>query len=158
MASAVRRPSRSRSRRRCTYPWFVVLCGAAVWAAGCGGGADVPDPVAIDAACAVSDGARVEVRGYLRLPERLSVTDRAVIDIFSLRGGAGDRASVELVLGGGPDQLERPEAGFTATSLRVRATAGTVATLNDRVVVVADVAREGAECVLRDPTVTVIPT
>lgn len=98
------------------------------------------------------------MRGYLRLPERISLTDRAVIDIFSRRGGAGGRASVELVLGDGPDQLERPEAGFTATSLRVRATDGTVATLNDRVAVVADVARDGADCVLRDPAVTVIPT
>lgn len=134
-----------------------MVCGATAWAAGCGG-ADVPDAVAIETVCAAADGARVEVRGYLRLPERISLTDRAVIDIFSRRGGAGGRASVELVLGDGPDQLERPEAGFTATSLRVRATDGTVAALNDRVAVVADVARGGADCVLRDPAVTVIPT
>ncbi len=117
----------------------------------------MPKPVAVATVCAADDGDRVELRGFLRLPERISLTDRAAIDVFSRRGGVGGRASVEFTLGTGPNQLERPEAGFTPTSLRVRGSDGTVATLNDQVVVVADVVRKGADCVLRNPAVAVVP-
>ncbi len=127
-------------------------------AVGCGGGDDPPKSVPVATVCAADDGDQVELRGFLRLPERISLTDRAVIDLFTGRGGAGDRASIELTLGTGSNQLERPQAGFTPTSLRVRGSDGTVATLNSRVVVVAAVARDGVACVLRDPTITVVPT
>ncbi len=156
-ATAVRKQSRSRSSSRRLCPALLVALGAAAWATGCGGGDDVPKPVAVATVCAADDGDRVELRGFLRLPERISLTDRAAIDIFSRRGGAGVRASVEFTLGTGPDQLERPEAGFTPTSLRVRGSDGTVATLNDQVVVAADVVRKGADCVLRNPAVAVVP-
>ena len=129
----------------------VALCGT-----GCGGGDEPPRQVAVETVCALKDGSRVEVQGYLRLPERISLTDRAVIDLFTRRGGAGDRASVELVLGTAANQLERLEAGFTPTSLRVRGRDGTVATLNDRVVVEAKATREGDTCVLKDAIVTVV--
>lgn len=110
----------------------------------------------VKTACALKNGSRVQVQGYLRLPARISLTDRAVIDLFTRRGGTGDRASVELLLGTEPNQLERLEAGFTPTSLRVRGSDGTVATLIDQVVVVATVKRAGGTCVLADSTVTVV--
>ena len=116
----------------------------------------MPKPVAVKSACALKNGARVQVQGYLRLPTRIRLTDRAVIDLFTRRGGRGDRTSVELILGTDPNQLERLQAGFTPTSLRVRGNDGTVATLNDNVVVVATVRRAGETCVLADPTVTVV--
>ena len=125
-------------------------------AVGCGGGESVPKPVAVKSACALKNGSRVQVRGFLRLPTRISLTDRAVIDLFTRRGGTGDRTSVELLLGTDPNQLERLKSGFTPTSLRVRGHDGTVATLNDAVVVVAKVRRAGETCVLVDPTVTVV--
>ena len=129
----------------------VAVCGA-----GCGGGEGAPRPIAVTTVCAVPNNSRVQVQGYLRLPTRISLTDRAVIDLFTRRGGAGARASVEFLLGTSPNQLERLEAGFTPTSLRVRGSDGRVATLNDRVVVVAKVKRSGDTCVLGDPTVTVV--
>ncbi len=139
-----------------TSPLLLVLV-MALCGVGCGGGDTVAKQVAVETACSLDGGARVAVQGYLRLPERISQTDRAVIDLFTRRGGAGDRVSVELVLGIGPNQLERLEAGFTPTSLRVRGQHGAVATLNDQVAVVAKVARTGETCVLSDPVVTVLP-
>jgi hypothetical protein len=137
-------------------PGRLIVIAVAVVLAGCGGGEAAPKPVAVKTVCALKNGSRVQVRGYLRLPARISLTDRAVIDLFTRRGGAGDRTSVELLLGTDPNQLERLEAGFTPTSLRVRGRDGTVATLIDTVVVVATVKRTGDTCVLADPTVTVV--
>lgn len=138
-------------------PALLVVLAVALCGSGCGGDG-LPTQVAVETVCALKDGSRVEVEGYLRLPQRISLTDRAVIDLFTRRGGAGDRVSVEMLLGTGPNQLERLEAGFTPTSLRARGRRGTVATLNDRVVVVAKVRRTGDACVLTDPTLTVVST
>jgi hypothetical protein len=135
---------------------LLAAAAAGVFGGGCGGGESVPKAVAVKSACALKSGSRVQVQGFLRLPGRISLTDRAVIDLFTKRGGHGDRASVELLLGTDPNQLERLEAGFTPTSLRVRGRDGTVATLIDRVVVVATVKRAHDTCVLADPTVTVV--
>lgn len=151
------RDSRGALTHFCLRPRVLLVGVAALLGApGCGGGDGPPRQVAVEAVCGLDDGARVEVQGYLRLPEKISLTDRAVIDLFTRRGGAGDRASVNLVLGTGPNQLERPEAGFTPTSLRVRGGDGTVATLNDRVVVVAKVTRADGSCVLGDATLRVV--
>lgn len=125
-------------------------------AAGCGG-SDAPTPVGVAAACGSDDNARIQVEGFLRLPERIALTDRAVIDLFTKRGGDGERVSVEFPLGTQPNQLERPEEGFTVTSLRVQDSAGTVVTLNDRVTLVGTVDRQGETCVVRDPVVTAVP-
>jgi len=137
-------------------PGLLIVAAVAFFGAGCGGGEPAPEPVVVKTACALKNGSRVQVQGYLRLPARISLTDRAVIDLFTRRGGTGDRASVELLLGTEPNQLERLEAGFTPTSLRVRGSDGTVATLIDQVVVVATVKRAGGTCVLADSTVTVV--
>lgn len=83
------------------------------------------------------------------------MTDRTVIDLFARREGQGARASVELLLGQGPNQLERPEAGFTVTSMRVRSKRGIVLTLNDAVVIVGTVTTRERGCVLTDATVSV---
>ncbi len=132
----------------------VALVGLGVVAvlSGCGGGDAPPRAVAVSAVCGPGEG-RVEVQGFLRLPDRISLTDRAVIDLYSERGGEGDRAQVEFVVGDGPNQLQRPEPGYTPTSMRVQSAEGIAATLNDRVVLVAAAARDGAACVLREPVV-----
>jgi hypothetical protein len=104
----------------------------------------------------VANGKTVDVEGYLRLPERISVTDRVVIDLFSRRGGEGDRASVEFVLGTGPNQLERPEADFTVTSLRARTRRGKVVTLNDRVAVTGKVSLAAETCLVRVVEVRIV--
>ena len=122
--------------------------------AGCGGD-DPPAPVAVETACTLGDGTRVIVEGFLRLPDSVRQSDRAVIDLFTRRGGGGDRVSVEFVLGNGPNQMERLPAAFSATSLRVRGDGGSVATLNDSVTIEASVSGPSTDCVLRDPKVTV---
>jgi hypothetical protein len=116
----------------------------------------VSTPVA--SVCDAKAGSRVAVKGFLRLPDQVAVTDRAVIDLFSRRAGSGDRASVELLLGDGPNQLERPEAGFTATSMRVHSKRGVIVTLNDTVVVEGKVTARDSSCVLTDVTVRVVAT
>ena len=123
--------------------------------AGCGGADEPPVVTPVASVCDAKEGSHLSVRGFLRLPEQIAVTDRTVIDLFARREGAGARASVELLLGQGPNQLERPEAGFTATSMRVRSKRGIVLTLNDAVIVVGTVTARDNACVLTDVTVSV---
>lgn len=131
---------------------FVAL--AAFAAVGCGGGSDPPTPVALAAACDdANDGRQVIVEGYLRFPERLRISTSTVIDVFAEPGGRGDRQQVELPIGDQPNQLERPSATYTPTSLRVTAADGAEVTINDRVRITAEVARDDTGCLMRDPQV-----
>lgn len=123
----------------------------------CGSQDSPPTPVAVELACGAGDGARVQVEGFLRLPDRLAMTDRATINLFTRREGEGDRVAIEFVLGTGPNQLEPLEEGFTPTSLRVRGNGGTLATIADVVTVNATVSGKDPNCVLRDPVVSVRP-
>jgi hypothetical protein len=131
---------------------FVALAALAV--AGCGGGDDPPTPIALAAVCDDgNDGRHVIVEGYLRFPERLRISTTTVIDLFSSPGGGGDRRQVEFPIGDQPNQLERPPTTYTPTSLRVTAADGADVTINDRVRITAEVARDETGCRLRAPQV-----
>jgi hypothetical protein len=95
------------------------------------------------------------VEGYLRLPDEISVSDTAVIDLWSLNGALGDRLKVRLPIGEAANQMERPPANFSVTSLRVVAQDGTSeATIRDRVRLTGKVGDE--ECLLEEPTVEIV--
>jgi hypothetical protein len=131
-----------------------IVSVALVVLAGCGGGADPPTPVALEAACDdANDGRDVIVEGYLRFPERLRISTTTVIDVFAAPGGEGGRQQVELPIGDQPNQLERPPATYTPTSLRVTAADGAEVTINDRVRITAEVARDESGCLMRGPQV-----
>jgi hypothetical protein len=125
---------------------------AALAAAGCGGGGRPPTTVALSALCN-NDGRDVVVEGYFRFPERLRISTTTVIDVFSEAGGEGDRRRIELAIGDGPNQLREPGATYTPTSLRVTAADGADVTINDRVRITAEVARDDTDCLLRRPVV-----
>ncbi len=131
---------------------FVALGALAV--AGCGGGDDPPAQAALAAACdAGNDGRHVIVEGYLRLPERLRISTTTVIDVFAAPGAGGARQRVEFPIGDQPNQLERPPATYAPTSLRVIAADGAEVTINDRVRLTAQVARDDTGCLMREPQV-----
>ena len=133
---------------------MVVIVVGALGVAGCGGGDDPPAPVALAAVCYDgNDRAHVIVEGYLRFPERLRISTTTVIDIFSAPGGRGVRQRVELPIGDAPNQLQPPPATYTPTSLRVTAADGAEVTINDRVRLTAQVARDDTSCLMRDPQV-----
>jgi hypothetical protein len=133
---------------------FVVVAVAALAVAGCGGGDDPPAQVALAAACdAGNDGRHVIVEGYLRFPERLLISTTTVIDVFAAPGAGGARQRVELPIGDQPNQLERPPATYTPTSLRAIAADGADVTINDRVRLTARVARDDTGCLMREPQV-----
>ncbi len=134
----------------------LTLVGAV--AVGCGG-EDPPRETVIAQACSPDNtGKRVIVEGFLRLPKKLELSDTAVIDLFSLLGGDGDRASVRVPIGDGPNQLRDLPPTYTPTSLRVGidgSTEGEEVTIIDRVRLTAKVEDVDGACVLTDPVVEV---
>lgn len=132
----------------------VVIVVGALAVAGCGGGDDPPAPVALAAVCDDgNDRGQVIVEGYLRLPDRLRISTTTVIDIFAASGGRGVRQQVELPIGDAPNQLQPPPATYTPTSLRVTAADGAEVTINDRVRLTAEVARDDTGCLMREPQI-----
>jgi len=100
----------------------------------------------------------VIVEGFLRLPKKLEISDTAVVDLYSLLGGDGDRVSVRLAVGDDYNQLRDLPPKYTPTSLRVGVNGSKEseeATIIDRVVVNGKVERGEGGCVLTDPIITI---
>ncbi len=134
----------------------MVAIAVAMTLAACGGETP-PVEVSVVAACAEENAKRtVIVEGYLRLPETISVSDTAVIDLWSLTGGSGDKVSVEFPIGEAPNQLRKPPANFSVTSLRVTTRGGKEVTIRDRVRLTAKPSTGDGACRLTQPDVQLI--
>lgn len=149
-----------RHPRRPRVRLLVALVAAGAVVAGCGG-EDPPRQEVIATVCdGTLTGKRVIVDGFLRLPKKLALSDTAVIDMYSLLGGDGDRVPVRITIGDGPNQLRDLPPTYTPTSLRVGLDAskeGDEVTIIDRVRVTAKVGDVDGACTLTDPVVTLAP-
>ncbi len=151
----VARDASSSAHRPCRFVTLVALAATMTLAA-CGGDAP-PVEVSVLAACAEENAKRtVIVEGYLRLPETISVSDTAVIDLWSLTGGSGDTVSVEFSIGDAPNQLRKPPENFSITSLRVITRGGKEVTIRDRVRLTATPSTGDGACRLTQPDVQLI--
>lgn len=119
------------------------------------GGESEPTPVSVVDSCAPEHhGDQVIVKGFLRLPEKLELSDTAVIDLFSLMQGDGDSVAVRVPIGEGPSQLRDLPSEYSASSLRVGVeNDDRTVSIIDRVVVTAKAEAEGDTCVLTDPVI-----
>lgn len=119
------------------------------------GGESAPTRVSVADACSPDHrGHRIVVEGFLRLPEKLALSDTAVIELYSLMGGDGDHVPLRIGVGDGPDQLRDLPDTYSASSLRVGVQNDErTASIIDRVVVTAKATEEDGACLLVDPAI-----
>lgn len=130
------------------------ICALTLVSAGCGGDS-TPELVSVADSCKPEhQGDRVIVEGFLRLPEKLELSDAAVIEFYSLMGGDGDSVPIRLEIGDGPNQLRDLPSTYTASSLRVGVeNDDRTVSIIDRVRVTADSTAENGTCLLTDPVI-----
>lgn len=101
--------------------------------AGCG---SAPQMLGIDQACATDkDGTAVAIEGVVNADTAISCSNyggdyRCSVDLL---GQAGQKAGLDMLVGGGNDAMDEPPSSYTTDDLRIRAHDGSAVHVGDHV-------------------------
>jgi hypothetical protein len=109
--------------------------------AGCG----APQMVALGAACAQDkDGSAVVVDGFVSAGSVVSCDNysgdyRCGLDLWENPDASGARASIDLVVGGGANQIDEPPKDYTDADVKVHTDSSATVVVGDKVRATGDI-------------------